>query len=86
MPVDAIASIAPMIIIDEPHRFPTAQKTWGNIQKLGGQFIIRYGATFNDDYYNLIYQLTAVDAFNQDLVKGVVAYIEEFEGAKDTYD
>lgn len=83
-PVDAIASIASMVIIDEPHRFPTAQKTWGNIQKLGGQFIIRYGATFNDDYYNLIYQLTAVDAFNQDLVKGVVAYIEEFEGAKDT--
>lgn len=83
-PVDAIASIAPMVIIDEPHRFPTAQKTWGNIQKLGGQFIVRYGATFNDDYYNLIYQLTAVDAFNQDLVKGVVAYIEEFEGAKDT--
>lgn len=83
-PVDAIASIAPVIIIDEPHRFPTAQKTWNNIQKLGGQFIIRYGATFNDNYYNLIYQLTAVDAFNQDLVKGVVAYIEEFEGAKDT--
>lgn len=83
-PIDAIASIAPMIIIDEPHRFPTAQKTWGNIKKLGGQFIVRYGATFNDNYYNLIYQLTAVDAFNQDLVKGVVAYIEEFEGAKDT--
>lgn len=83
-PVDAIASIAPIVIIDEPHRFPTAQKTWGNIQRLGGQFIVRYGATFNDDYYNLIYQLTAVDAFNQDLVKGVVAYIEEFEGAKDT--
>lgn len=82
-PIDAIASIAPMLIIDEPHRFPTAQKTWANIQKLGAQFIIRYGATFNDDYYNLIYQLTAVDAFNQDLVKGVVAYIEEFEGAKD---
>ncbi|RSZ25170.1 type III restriction-modification system endonuclease [Acinetobacter bereziniae] len=81
-PIDAIASIAPMLIIDEPHRFPTAQKTWANIQKLGAQFIIRYGATFNDDYYNLIYQLTAVDAFNQDLVKGVVAYIEEFEGAK----
>ena len=72
-PFDAIAAIAPMVVIDEPHRFPTAQKTWGNIQKLGGQFIVRYGATFNDDYYNLIYQLTAVDAFNQDLVKGVVA-------------
>ena len=83
-PFDAIASIAPMVIIDEPHRFSTAQKTWGNIQKLGGQFIVRYGATFNEDYSNLIYQLTAVDAFNQDLVKGVVAYIEEFEGAKDT--
>lgn len=83
-PFDAIASIAPMIIIDEPHRFSNVQKTWGNIQKLGGQFIVRYGATFNEDYSNLIYQLTAVDAFNQDLVKGVVAYIEEFEGAKDT--
>lgn len=85
VPVDAIASVAPILIIDEPHRFPTAQKTWGNIQKLGGQFIMRYGATFNDNYHNLIYQLTAVDAFNQDLVKGVVAYIEEFEGAKDTF-
>lgn len=84
VPYDAIASIAPMIIIDEPHRFVHANKAWTNIQKLGGQFIVRYGATFNDDYYNLIYQLTAVDAFNQDLVKGVVAYIEEFEGAKDT--
>ncbi len=83
-PLEAIAAIAPIVIIDEPHRFPTAQKTWGNIQKLGGQFIVRYGATFNEDYSNLIYQLTAVDAFNQDLVKGVVAYIEEFEGAKDT--
>lgn len=84
VPYDAIASIAPVIIIDEPHRFTQVNKAWTNIQKLGGQFIVRYGATFNDDYYNLIYQLTAVDAFNQDLVKGVVAYIEEFEGAKDT--
>ncbi|MDC5333706.1 type III restriction-modification system endonuclease [Acinetobacter baumannii] len=84
VPYDAIASIAPLIIIDEPHRFTQANKAWTNIQKLGGQFIVRYGATFNDDYYNLIYQLTAVDAFNQDLVKGVVAYIEEFKGAKDT--
>ena len=28
-------------------------------------------------YENLIYTLTAVDAFNQNLVKGVIAYIEE---------
>lgn len=84
IPFEAIAAIAPIVIIDEPHRFPPRQNTWKNIQKLSGQFIIRYGATFNNDYYNLIYQLTAVDAFNQDLVKGVVAYIEEFEGNKDT--
>ncbi len=34
------------------------------------------------DYHNLIYTLTAVDSFNQNLVKGVIAHISEFESGK----
>ncbi len=36
-------------------------------------------------YENLIYTLTAVDAFNQNLVKGVIAYIEEFEQGQNVF-
>ncbi len=31
------------------------------------------------DYHNLIYQLSAVDSFNQNLVKGIIGHISEFE-------
>src|SRR5690606_9875436 len=34
------------------------------------------------DYNNLVYQLTAVDSFNRNLVKGVIAHITEFEEGK----
>lgn len=78
-PFDALASIQPITIIDEPHRFKQENKTWEKIKKLGSQYIIRYGATFNNEYENLVYQLTAVDAFNQDLVKGIETHIEQFE-------
>ena len=78
-PFDAIASVNPVTIVDEPHKFAKGNVTWTNIQKFKSQYIFRYGATFNDSYENLIYNLTAVDAFNQNLVKGVVAYVEEFK-------
>jgi len=79
-PFDALAAINPVTIIDEPHKFPTSssKKTWKKIQNFKSQYLIRYGATFNDNYYNLIYNLSAVDAFNDNLVKGVIAYVEEF--------
>ncbi|MFN3426890.1 MAG: type III restriction-modification system endonuclease [Candidatus Thermochlorobacter sp.] len=38
--------------------------------------------TYVKDYHNLIYQLTAVDAFNRNLVKGVIGHITEFESKK----
>lgn len=79
-PFAAISAVKPFIIIDEPHKFPTARKTWENIEKFNAQYIIRYGATFNNDYKNLVYRLTAVDAFNDDLVKGIDAYIEDVVG------
>ncbi len=78
---EAIAAVKPFIIIDEPHRFSQDKKTWENIQKMKPQFILRYGATFQE-FQNLIYKLTAVDAFNRNLVKGVIGHITEFESGK----
>ncbi|QIM68402.1 type III restriction-modification system endonuclease [Basfia succiniciproducens] len=81
-PVEAIAAVRPFVIVDEPHKFPTREsaKTWKNIKQLNPQYILRYGATFNEQYYNLIYRLTAVDAFNDGLVKGVRVFQEEMQG------
>ncbi|RME19314.1 MAG: type III restriction-modification system endonuclease, partial [Bacteroidetes bacterium] len=81
VPFDAIAATNPFVIIDEPHRFAQNNKTWENIQKMKPQFILRYGATFHE-YENLIYTLKAVDAFNRNLVKGVIGHITEFESGK----
>ena len=82
-PFEAIQSIRPITIIDEPHKFARGNKTWANIEKLKSQYVFRYGATFNEQFENLLYDLTAIDAFNQNLVKGVVAHVEKFrEGEK----
>jgi type III restriction enzyme len=77
-PFSAIASLQPIAIVDEPHKFKTDNKTWKNIEKFQAQWIFRYGATFDGKEENLLYRLSAVDAFNQDLVKGVVTFVEEF--------
>jgi type III restriction enzyme len=83
IPFDAISAVKPFLIIDEPHKFATSKLTWTNIQKMTPQFILRYGATFKD-YENLVYTLTAVDSFNQNLVKGVIGHITEFESGKNS--
>ncbi len=79
VPLQALASVRPIVIVDEPHRFPTDKKTWANIEKLQAPFIIRYGATFAG-HENLLYRLTAVDAFNDDLVKGIRVFSEDVQG------
>jgi type III restriction enzyme len=81
VPFDAVAAVNPFIIIDEPHKFAKANKTWENIQKMNPQFILRYGATFQE-YENLVYTLSAVDSFNRNLVKGVIGHVTEFENGK----
>jgi type III restriction enzyme len=81
---DAIAHTRPVLVIDEPHLFKTDNKTFDNLRKFKPQFTLRYGATFNDEFQNLVYQLNAVDAFNQDLVKGIVAHVETFEEGSNT--
>jgi type III restriction enzyme len=81
IPFEAISATNPFMIIDEPHKFDKDNKTWENLQKINPQFIIRYGATFKETD-NLIYNLTAVDSFNRNLVKGVIGHITEFDEGK----
>lgn len=85
-PLAALEKTRPVLIIDEPHRFPRDGKNYGAIESLKPQTIIRFGATFPDiktgrqikkDYYRgkPQYNLTAVKSFNQGLVKGIdIAY------------
>ncbi|MDD4505195.1 MAG: type III restriction-modification system endonuclease [Sulfurospirillaceae bacterium] len=84
-PFEGIASIKPFTIVDEPHKFAQGNVSWENIQKFCSQFIVRFGATFDEKYENLIYKLTAVDAFNDDLVKGVVTHVETFESGENSF-
>ncbi|MDG6248662.1 type III restriction-modification system endonuclease [Glaesserella parasuis] len=79
---EALSAVKPFLIIDEPHRVKTSGKTWQNVLKLNAQYIVRFGATF-DGFENLIHTLTSLDAFEQNLVKGVRAFITQFDGADD---
>ncbi|MFW6030525.1 MAG: type III restriction-modification system endonuclease, partial [Halanaerobiales bacterium] len=78
-PYKALKETKPIVIIDEPHRFRRENKAYKCIvDKLVPQCIIRFGATFPNikksdekDYNNLVYNLGACEAFNEQLVKGV---------------
>ena len=84
-PLDAIKATRPFVIIDEPHRFSRDQKAYTVIdEQIKPQCVIRFGATFPEvaegrgkskiikkDYLNLLYNLNACQAFNQNLIKGV---------------
>jgi type III restriction enzyme len=90
-PIEGIKATQPFLIIDEPHRFGKTQKAYEFIEKqICPQAIIRLGATFPDieigkgkgkqrrkDYHNLVYELNAFQAFNQNLIKGIAK--EHFE-------
>ncbi len=82
-PLEAISHVKPILIIDEPHKFDTKNKTWENLEKFNAQLTFRYGATFSK-FENKIFELNALDAFNADLVKGVEVYTAKFDEAADT--
>lgn len=88
-PIEALKATRPIVIIDEPHRFPRDKKNYQAIEKLAPQMIVRFGATFPEikkgtgkkatytkDYYRgkPQFELNAVDSFNQGLVKGIDIY------------
>lgn len=85
-PIKAIAATRPVVIIDEPQRFPRGKKFYEDIEAMKPQLIVRFGATFPEtttgrgknkitkiDYYRgePQFNLDAVDSFNQGLVKGI---------------
>jgi type III restriction enzyme len=55
--------------------FPESTETIKNFRGDKEKIVVK-------DYNNLVYQLTAVDSFNRNLVKGVIAHITEFEEGK----
>ena len=65
-------------------KFKEENKTFKRIQGLNPQIILRYGATFDEKYHNLMYKLNSIEAFNNDLVKGINAYVEEFKEGENT--
>lgn len=80
IPYKGIAAINPYVIVDEPHKFGQSNKTWKNLLQMNPQCILRYGATFTENE-NLVYRLSAVDAFNRNLVKGVIGHVTEYENS-----
>lgn len=88
-PIEAIQNTRPVVIIDEPHRFPRDKSNYKAIEAIKPQMIIRFGATFPDitvgkgknkitkkDYYcgKPQYDLNAIESFNNGLVKGIDIY------------
>ncbi|MGL2529818.1 DEAD/DEAH box helicase family protein [Helicobacter pylori] len=75
--MQALASIRPIVILDEPHRF-LGDKTKKYLEQLNALITLRFGATFKDDYHNLIYALDSKKAFDCALVKSIsVASVRE---------
>ncbi|MBQ7560212.1 MAG: DEAD/DEAH box helicase family protein [Synergistaceae bacterium] len=68
-PIDAISSVRPIIIIDEPQSVEGV-KTREGIKDFNPLFILRYSATPREKY-NLVYKLGAGEALDKNLVKKI---------------
>ena len=86
-PAEAIESVKPFLIVDEPHRFRDNNKSMKfMMDKIMPQCVIRFGATFPEeegkgknkkiykDYKNLIFDLDSKKAFSETIVKGINVY------------
>lgn len=88
-PIEGIQNTRPVVIIDEPHRFPRNKANYQAIEAIKPQMIVRFGATFPEvtvgkgknkitkkDYYRKQpqFDLNAVESFNNGLVKGIDIY------------
>ena len=68
-PIDIIAKTNPVLIIDEPQSVEGKQ-TKERLKEFHPLLTLRYSATPRE-YYNLIYRLDAMDAYNKKLVKKI---------------
>lgn len=71
VPIDVIAKLNPIVIIDEPQSVE-GPKTKAQLAQFNPLFTLRYSATHKkDSIYNMIYKLDAIDAYNKRLVKKI---------------
>ncbi|WP_432702541.1 type III restriction-modification system endonuclease [Lysinibacillus sphaericus] len=101
-PIEALQNVRPVVIVDEPHRFPRDKAHYKAIEAVKPQMVVRFGATFPEvtvgkgknkvtkkDYYRgkPQFDLTAVESFNNGLVKGIDIYYPNLteEKAKNRY-
>lgn len=84
-PIDLIASTNPIVIIDEPQSVDNTKKSKEAIASLNPLCTLRYSATHRE-LYNLMYRLTPVDAYQENLVKHIeVASITSNEASTKPY-
>ena len=89
-PYEALAMTRPVVIIDEPHRFRRENKAYQVLlERIQPQAVYRFGATFpkldksgTTDYNNLVFNLGSVEAFNEQLVKGVAIQYPQNDGSE----
>lgn len=70
-PQELVSACNPIVIIDEPQSVDNTPKAKAAIRSLNPLFVLRYSATHKEPY-NKVYQLGPVDAFQRNLVKGIV--------------
>lgn len=68
-PIDVIAKMNPILIIDEPQSVE-GTKTKARLKEFNPLITLRYSATHRIPY-NMIYRLDAMDAYNKKLVKKI---------------
>ncbi len=72
-PIDLIAETRPIVIIDEPQSVDNSDLAKDALATLNSSAGFRYSATHRDNTYPKIYQLGAVDAYDNKLVKQIEA-------------
>ena len=84
-PIDLIKSTSPIVIIDEPQSVDGTKKSKEAIASLNPLCTLRYSAT-HKELYNLMYRLTPVDAYQENLVKHIeVASVTSNEASAKPY-
>ncbi|MCF8002470.1 MAG: DEAD/DEAH box helicase family protein [Halanaerobiales bacterium] len=68
-PIELVKATNPILILDEPQNMES-EISKEALASLNPLFKLRYSATHRN-YYNLIYRLTPVDAYNKNLVKKI---------------
>ncbi|MBC2575252.1 type III restriction-modification system endonuclease [Peptostreptococcus canis] len=91
-PYDTLKATRPIVIIDEPHKFKRENTAYKRlIERINPLCVIRFGATFPNlpkfekkDYNNLVFNLGSLEAFNNNLVKGVATQMIAQESLNET--